>query len=68
MEQVKYCIATESGYAKEVGQAIKACDQDAIIDPEGNPARLWIITALTIEQLLNMDYVEDVIESCDQPE
>ena len=68
MEHVKYCIATESGCAKMVGTAIKEIDRNAVIDPEGNPARLWATTVLTPEMLMNLDYVEDVIKSCDQPE
>jgi hypothetical protein len=56
-------IALKSGHRDFVMAAIQEMDTGAVRQPEGNPARMWVDTRLTLEAILAIRFVEDVVVS-----
>jgi hypothetical protein len=61
-------IAMKSGVGEFVMADIMERDPLAQKVREGNPARMWVVTALSNDEIKALEHVEDVVLSADQSE
>ena len=61
-------IAMKNGMGEFVMADIMERDPLAQKVREGNPARMWVITALTLAEIKALENVEDAVLSADQSE